>query len=178
MDMEEAKLLAQTRLHCLVLEADKDAEQYKAKKYRDLLAELVGEAASDADADAPHPGHPQASSFPSMPGDTAARPVFPAVSPTYTVYHIQSICSGDVRHSVDLDLHQLATYFARGRVVVANQQAQLVCQLFYPNQLTYMAHIPRTQSLVCQPRHTSKTRSQALQEAVIQHHSPVAETTI
>ena len=87
MDMEAAKLLAQTRLHCLVLEADKDAEQYKAKKYHDLLAELVGEAASDADADAPHPGHPQGSNFPSIPGDAAARPVFPVVSPAYTVYH-------------------------------------------------------------------------------------------
>ena len=143
MDMEEAKLLAQTRLHCLVLEADKDAEQYKAKKYRDLLAELVGEEASHADADAPHPGHPQASSFLFMPGDAsaAARPVLPTVSPAYI--SIQSIRSGDVRHPVDLDVHQLATYFAQGtsRVAVANPQAQLVCQLLFPNQLTYVTHI-------------------------------------
>jgi len=104
-----------------VLGADKDAEQYKAKKYRDLLAELVGEEASHADADAPHPGHPQASSFIFMPGDAAAHPVLPAVSPAYISYR-----SGDVRHPVDLDVHQLTTYFARGRVAVDNSQAQLV----------------------------------------------------
>jgi hypothetical protein len=90
MDMEEAKLLAQTRLHLLVLSADKDAEQYKAKKYRDLLAELVGEEASHDDADAPHPGHPQASSFLFMPGDGATRPVLPVptVSPGYISYPV------------------------------------------------------------------------------------------
>lgn len=83
MDIEEAKLLAQTRLHCVVLEADKDAEQYKAKKYRDLLAALVGEEASNADANAPPPGRSQASSFLFMPGDAATHPVLPAVSLAY-----------------------------------------------------------------------------------------------
>jgi hypothetical protein len=116
--MEEAKLLAQTRLRCLVLETDKDTEQYKAKKYRDLLAELVGEEASHADADAPHPGHPQASSFLFMPGDAsaAARPVLPTVSPAYI--SIQSICSGDVRHCIRLTLMSISWQHISRRVLV------------------------------------------------------------
>jgi hypothetical protein len=44
MDTDDAhRLLTQTRLHCLLLEADKDAENLRAGKYRKILDNLVGE---------------------------------------------------------------------------------------------------------------------------------------
>jgi hypothetical protein len=47
MDAEEAhQLLAESRLRCLILEADKEAEGTKAVKYRSILNTLVGEDSS------------------------------------------------------------------------------------------------------------------------------------
>jgi hypothetical protein len=46
MDAEDAhpsRLLTQTRLRCLLLEADKDAETLRAGKYRKILGSLAGE---------------------------------------------------------------------------------------------------------------------------------------
>ena len=37
------RLLTQTRLRCLLLEADKDAEILRADKYRKILGSLTGE---------------------------------------------------------------------------------------------------------------------------------------
>lgn len=52
--MEEAQSLAQMRLLCLVLEADKEAEQFKSQQYRKILSELVGEEGTDV----PHRSQP------------------------------------------------------------------------------------------------------------------------
>ena len=47
MDVEEAhQLLAESRLRCLILEVDKEAESLKAVKYRNILDTLVGEDGS------------------------------------------------------------------------------------------------------------------------------------
>ena len=54
MDVEEVQSLDQMRLRCLLLEADKEAEQFKSQQYRKILSELVGEDG----ADAPHRSQP------------------------------------------------------------------------------------------------------------------------
>lgn len=44
MDAEDPqRLLTQTRLRCLFLEADKDAEILRADKYRKIISSLIGE---------------------------------------------------------------------------------------------------------------------------------------
>ncbi|KAF8492749.1 hypothetical protein F5888DRAFT_870486 [Russula emetica] len=44
MDAEDPhRLLAQTRLHCLILKVEKDAATFRARKYRKILGSLAGE---------------------------------------------------------------------------------------------------------------------------------------
>jgi hypothetical protein len=49
MDAEEARqLLAEVRLRCLILEAEKEVEGMRAAKYRNILGALAGEDVSGA----------------------------------------------------------------------------------------------------------------------------------
>ena len=83
MDMEEMQcLLAQARLCCLILEADKGAEiaaknveKLRASRYRSILSELMGE--EDTRADAAH--CPQTSGLNLMPWDASVHSTSPAV---------------------------------------------------------------------------------------------------
>ena len=85
--MEEMRqLLDQARLHCLILEADKDAEmaakdaeELRASRYRSILAELMGEGDIRVDA----ANCPQASGLHLMPRDGSAP------STSRAVRHIQ-----------------------------------------------------------------------------------------
>ena len=81
--MEEIQQsLAQARLRCLILEADKDAEiaaknaeSLRASKYRSILSEIMGEG--DTRVDAVH--HPQTSGLHIMPWNASAHSTSPAV---------------------------------------------------------------------------------------------------
>jgi len=85
--MEELqKSLDETRLRCLILEVDKDAEiaakdveRLRASRYRSILAELMGEGDIRADA----ANCPQASGLHLMPRDGSAH------STSRTVCHNQ-----------------------------------------------------------------------------------------
>jgi hypothetical protein len=82
-NMEELrKSLDQTRLRCLILEADKhaeiaakDVEKLRASRYRCILAELAGEGDIRADV----ANRPQASGLHLMPWDGSANSTSPAV---------------------------------------------------------------------------------------------------
>ena len=81
--MEEMqRSLAQARLRCLILEADRDAEMaaknaenLRASRYRNILSELMGE--EDTRADAAH--RPQTSGLDLIPWDASAPSTLPAV---------------------------------------------------------------------------------------------------
>ena len=81
--MEEMqRLLAQARLRCLILEADRDAEiaaknaeLLRASRYRSILSQLVGEG--DTRVDAAH--RPQTSGLDLIPWDASVHSTLPAV---------------------------------------------------------------------------------------------------
>ncbi len=73
MDAEEAhQLLAESRLRCLILDADKEAESLKAVKYRNILDTLVGEDGSGV-------AQPEASRALHAARGVLVRPTSPAV---------------------------------------------------------------------------------------------------
>lgn len=75
--MEEIRRsLAQARMRCLLLEADKEAEILRASRFRSILSELVGEG--DTCANSSH--RPQTSGLLNlMPWDMSAHSTSPAV---------------------------------------------------------------------------------------------------
>jgi len=83
--MEEMQqLLAQARLRCLILEAErdaeiaaKDAETLRASRYRSILSKLVGEGDTCHGADAAH--RPQTSGLDLIPWDASVHSTLPAV---------------------------------------------------------------------------------------------------
>jgi len=79
MDMEEVQSLGQTSLRQIVLEADRDAAQFKAELYRGILSDLLaGEEGAD-----PSRHHPQASGSLLIQGGAVVLPLLPAVRHTH-----------------------------------------------------------------------------------------------
>ena len=73
MDAEKAhQLLSESRLRCLILEVDKEAESLKAVKYRNILDTLVGEDGSGV-------AQPEASRVLHAARGASLRRMFPAV---------------------------------------------------------------------------------------------------
>ena len=76
MDMEEMRqLLAQEKLRCLILEADKDAENLRSQRYRSILGEMMGEGDTRVEA----AQRPQTSGLHLMPWNASAHSTSPAV---------------------------------------------------------------------------------------------------
>jgi predicted lipid-binding transport protein (Tim44 family) len=89
MDMDAETVqpsLAQSKLRYIVLEADKDAETFRAERYRKILSELMGE--QDYDAAARACRHQPASNNVFMPGVSSANRALalPVVRPIIYIF--------------------------------------------------------------------------------------------
>jgi len=117
---------ARSKLQCLVLEADKEVETFRAERYYKILSELMEEQ-DDTAASARRPQPASNNLF--MPGGSFSESANRALAtPAVRDISLCFFCSGDVwyRIDVDHDLPQLSSYFARERLNVTVPQSQPV----------------------------------------------------